>query len=146
MRLFLRDRRLDLEPGRPALMGIINANHDSVSDRTRLASLEAQVRRAEEMVQAGATLIDVGAESGRTDQAPRRSGQERALLLPLVEALVKGGITVSVDTWKFEVAASAIGAGAHLINDVSGLADERLAELAAASGAGLVLMHTRAAP
>jgi dihydropteroate synthase len=67
-------------------------------------------------------------------------------LLPLVSALAERGVVVSVDTWRAGVAQAVVEAGASLINDVGGLADEAIAEVAAASGAGLVVMHTRAAP
>lgn len=145
MRLELGDQAWELT-ARPVLMGIVNANPDSVADAAPLRTLEAQVARAREMVAAGAAIVDVGGESGRTDQNPRSAEAERELVVPLVRALAEQGITVSVDTWKLEVARAAVEAGARLINDVSGLADEGIAELAAQTGAGLVLMHTRAAP
>jgi dihydropteroate synthase len=71
---------------------------------------------------------------------------ETARVVPLVRELVARGVTVSVDTWKAPVAEAALEAGAHLLNDVSGLRDPALADLAAACGAGLCVMHTRAAP
>jgi dihydropteroate synthase len=141
VKLRLRDRTFDLEPGAPLLMGIVNANDDSVADQG-----PATVDRAERMVAAGATLVDVGAESGRTDRPPRPAAEEAAMVVPLIEALAARGIAVSIDTFKPEVARAAVAAGAVLINDVSGLADPELADVAAESGAGLVLMHTRAAP
>lgn len=146
MRLRLRDRTLDCAPGRPLLMGIVNAGPDSFSDAERARTLDEQVTRALELVAQGADLIDVGAESGVTYTPVTAAQVERDRLLPLVTRLVAEGIVVSVDTWKPEVAEAVLDAGAHMVNDVSGLRDVRLAELCAACGAALVLMHTRAAP
>ena len=94
----------------------------------------------------GADLVDVGAESGVTYSPPATADEEAARVVPLVERLVAEGVSVSVDTWKPEVARAALDAGAVMLNDVSGLRDPALAELAARTGAALVLMHTRAEP
>jgi dihydropteroate synthase len=144
--LRLRDRTIDLVAGEPILMGIVNANPDSFSDAVRLATLDKQVAHALELVGDGAALIDVGGESGVTYTDVSADDVEGDRVVPLVGALVGEGVTVSVDTWKASVAERALEAGAHLINDTSGLADPRIGELCAAAGAGLVVMHTRAAP
>jgi dihydropteroate synthase len=94
----------------------------------------------------GADLIDVGAESGVTHSAPSPPDVEAQRVVPLVARLVAEGVTVSVDTFKPAVARAALAAGAAMVNDVSGLADPELAEVAAGAGAALVVMHTRAAP
>lgn len=146
MRLILRDRVLEPAPGRPLLMGIVNANPDSFSDARRLTTLDEQVATALAQVAAGADLVDVGGESGVTYTGRTAPDEEIRRVVPLVEALVAEGVTVSVDTFKAPVAAAALEAGAALVNDVSGLADRELALLCASSGAGLVVMHTRAAP
>jgi dihydropteroate synthase len=146
MRLRLRDTTLELEAGRPLLMGIVNANPDSFSDAVRLDSLAAQVSHALALVGDGAQIIDVGGESGVTYTGVSPDEVECERVVPLVRALVAEGVTVSVDTWKATVAERVLDAGAHIVNDTSGLADPRLAELAAAAGAALVVMHTRAAP
>src|SRR4051794_8416878 len=130
----------------PAVMGIVNTGGRSVSDRVRLETVEAQVARAREMVAAGAGIVDVGAESGRTDEEPRAAGEELALVAEPISELVADGILVSVDTWKAEVARGAVAAGASVINDTSGLADPELARIAAETATGLVIMHTRAEP
>lgn len=144
--LRLRDRSLALEPGRPLIMGIVNANPDSFSDVVRADSFDRQLALALALVADGADIIDVGGESGVTYNAPTPPGEEAARVVPLVEALVAHGVTVSVDTWKPEVARAALGAGAAILNDVSGLRDPELATLAAQTGAALVIMHTRAEP
>jgi len=144
--LRLRDRTVEVQAGRPLIMGIVNAGADSFSDAVRLDTLEGQVRRGLELVAEGADLVDVGAESGVTYTPAAPAGDEAARVVPLVERLAAEGVSVSVDTWKPEVARGALEAGAVMLNDVSGLRDPALAELAARTGAALVLMHTRAEP
>lgn len=146
MKLHLRDTTLDLPAGEPVVMGILNVGRDSVADSTPPAGVEAQVQRGLALAASGAGIVDVGALSGRTDTAPISIEQEVECLCPIVRALTEAGVIVSVDTWRAETIAAAIDAGAALINDTSGLHDPAVADLAAASGAGLVLMHTRAAP
>jgi dihydropteroate synthase len=144
----LRARHLELTlgPTAPVLMGVVNASPESFSDGGVYATLDGQVARAEELVAAGAGIIDVGGESGVTGTDPLAPDEEIARVVPLVERLVAADITVSVDTWKTPVARAALAAGAHIINDVSGLRDAGLADACADAGAALVLMHTRAAP
>lgn len=146
MTLRLRDRTSTPAPGRPLLMGIVNANQDSFADAMRLDTLEAQLAHARRLVGEGADLIDVGGESGVTYTPVSAVQEEIARVVPLVERLAAEGVTVSVDTFKPEVARAAVAAGAAMINDVSGLRDPELADVAAASGAALVVMHTRAQP
>jgi dihydropteroate synthase len=127
------------------IMGIVNANPDSFSD-PGARSLDDLVASALEQVEAGAELIDVGGESGVTHVAPVSAEEEKARVLPLVERLVAEGVTVSVDTWKPDVAEAVLAAGAAMINDVSGLRDPAIADACALHDAGLVVMHTRAEP
>jgi dihydropteroate synthase len=144
--LRLRDRTVAIEPGRPLIMGIVNAGEDSFSDAVRLDTLEGQVQRGLELVAEGADLVDVGAESGVTYTPAAPAGDEAARVVPLVERLAAEGVSVSVDTWKPAVARAALDAGAVMLNDVSGLRDPALADLATRTGAALVVMHTRAEP
>ncbi|MDE3134180.1 MAG: dihydropteroate synthase [Acidobacteriota bacterium] len=146
MRLALPQTSLDLRAGEPVVMGILNIGRDSVADSTSFESLEQQLQRGLDLVGAGAGIVDVGVLSGRTDTAPISVEQEIEQLCPLVQALAQAGVLVSVDSWRAETVAAAVAAGAALINDTSGLRDPAVAEIAASSGAGLVLMHTRAAP
>ncbi len=132
---------------RPWLMGILNASPDSFSEPGPARTRSAQLRHAQELLDAGADLIDVGGESARTDRPAVAVEQELELVVPLVERLVDElGAVVSVDTYKPPVARAAIAAGAVIVNDVSGLREIELARLCAQTGAALVLMHTRAAP
>ena len=127
-------------------MGIVNANPDSFSDAIRLDTLDKQVAHALALVGDGAAMIDVGGESGVTYTDASADDDEAERVVPLVRALTREGVTVSVDTWKASVAERALDAGASVVNDTSGLADPRMAELCAQAGAALVVMHTRAAP
>jgi dihydropteroate synthase len=144
--LRLRDRTLVATAAEPLIMGIVNASPESFSDGGLYADIDAQVARAEALAAAGAAIIDVGGESGITDVDPLAADEEIRRVAPLVTRLVGLGMVVSVDTWKLPVARAALAEGAHLINDVSGLRDIGLARACAENGAGLVLMHTRAAP
>jgi dihydropteroate synthase len=144
--LRLRDRSLVVEPGRPLVMGIVNASPDSFSDAVRTDTLERQLQRALALVKDGADLIDVGGESGVTYNDATPPDEEIARIAPLVGRLAAEGVSVSVDTWKPAVARAALDAGAVMLNDASGLRDPAMASLAATTGAALVVMHTRAAP
>lgn len=146
MRVSAAGHLLELQLERPAIMGIVNVGEDSVADPLRLWALPDQLRVARAQTQAGAEIVDVGAQSGRTDTGIISVGREIELLLPLVDALAAEGVVVSIDTWRAEVAEAAVNAGAAIVNDVSGLADPDMAAVAASTGAALVLMHTRAAP
>ena len=144
--LRLRERTIELDPARPLLMGIVNASPESFSDGGRRSGLDEQLAFAHELLGAGAAIIDLGGESGVTDRPPVGADEETRRVLPLVRRLAADGVTVSVDTWTPAVAHAVVEAGASLINDVSGLRDPAVADACAASGAGLVITHTRAKP
>ena len=145
LHLRLRDRVLEISD-RPLLMGVINATPDSFSD-SGPRTLDARLRRAEELLAAGADLLDIGGESNVTNRPAVGADEEISRVAPLIERVVgEFGATVSVDTYKPAVAAAAIEAGARMVNDISGLRDDGLAEVCAATGAGLVIMHTPVAP
>jgi dihydropteroate synthase len=146
VRLQLPKTTLDLREGEPVVMGILNIGRDSVADSRTFENPEQQLQRGLDLVAAGAGIIDIGVLSGRTDTASISVQEEIDQLCPLVQALADQGVLVSVDTWRADTIAAAVDAGAALINDTSGLLDSRVADIAASSGAGLVLMHTRAAP
>jgi dihydropteroate synthase len=130
----------------PVLMGIVNATPDSFSDRQGAKPLDELAARAHELAEAGAAMIDVGGESGRTDRAAVPVDREIDRVVPLVARLAADGLTVSVDTWRAPVAQAALAAGATMVNDVSGLSDPGVAEACAAAGASLVITHTRVPP
>ncbi len=139
-------RRMTLG-GTPWLMGIVNATTDSFSDAGELPDLDARVARAAELAAAGAAIVDIGGESAFGGRPPVPAEEEAARVVPVVAAVAaRLDVLISVDTYKPAVAEAAIAAGAHIVNDVSGLRDPELAEVCAATGAGLVLMHTRVEP
>lgn len=145
--LLLRARDREVRVGaRPLLMGILNATPDSFSDGGAYATLDARVERARQLIADGADIVDIGGESNVTNRPAVDAAEEVERVAPLVERVVALGALVSVDTYKPAVAEAAVAAGAHIVNDISGLADPRLAEVCAATGAGLVLMHTPVAP
>lgn len=133
---------------RPCIMGILNVTPDSFSDGSRHLSLESAIAAAERMVAEGADIIDIGGESTRPDAPPVSADEELRRVMPVIVALA-GRITVplSIDTWKAKVARAALAAGAEIVNDISGMEfDPAMAEIVAAGGAGVVLMHTRGRP
>ncbi|HTV67988.1 MAG TPA: dihydropteroate synthase [Rhizobiaceae bacterium] len=137
-------RHIDLGP-RAVLMGILNVTPDSFSDGGRFDRLDHAFAQAKRMVEEGAEIIDVGGESTRPGAAPVDAAEEQRRVLPVVEALVRqyGNALISVDTYRTETARLAIAAGAHIINDVTGLRrDPEIAKVAAETRAGLVIMHT----
>jgi dihydropteroate synthase len=131
----------------PLVMGIVNANADSFSDPGD-RSVDAVLARAVALVGDGAGALDVGAQSAITNRPPVDPAEEAAAVVPVVRAVVDAcpGVLISVDTFKPAVAEAVLDAGAHLVNDVSGLRDPGLARVCAAAGAGMVLMHTAAPP
>jgi dihydropteroate synthase len=139
------DRRLELA-AQPLLMGILNATPDSFYDGGCHPDLEAQVDRARELLEEGADLIDIGGQSAVTNRPPAGVAEEMARVVPLVERVAALGAVVSVDTYRATVAEAAIGAGAVMVNDPSGLSDPDLAGVCARERAALVVTHTRARP
>jgi dihydropteroate synthase len=130
----------------PRLMGIVNATPDSFSSPPGARSLGELAEEAHALAAAGAAIVDVGGESGRTDRAAVPADEEIERVVPLVERLAGDGLTVSVDTWRAPVARAALEAGAAMVNDVSALSDPEVADACAAAGASLVITHTRVPP
>ena len=126
-------------------MGILNVTPDSFSDGGQYLDCERAVEAAIGMVSAGADLLDIGGESTHPGAVAVSAHEERARVVPVIEALMDAvSVPVSVDTYKASVADAALAAGAALVNDVSGLRyDPDLAGVIAARGAALVLMHMR---
>ncbi|HKL88566.1 MAG TPA: dihydropteroate synthase, partial [Salinibacter sp.] len=149
-----RGRSLDCRPGREdgpgvQVMGILNVTPDSFSDGGEFLAVEDAVSRAAEMLSEGASIIDVGGESTRPGAEPVPPEDEMDRVLPVVEALTDEfpDALLSIDTYKPEVARAALDAGAHILNDVTGLRhDPAMAEVAAAADAPLILMHSKGTP
>ena len=130
--------------GQVQVMGIVNATPDSFSG-DGLTDQQAAIARGLAMAEAGAQIVDVGGESTRPGAEPVDAKTELARVMPVIEAISgRLRIPISVDTYKAVVADAAIEAGAHLVNDVSGLLyDPSLADVVARRGASIVLMHMR---
>lgn len=133
---------------RTLVMGVLNVTPDSFSDGGKFLDVKRAVQHALAMQRDGADIIDIGAESTRPGSLEISAAEELSRLLPVLKALRgKLKIPISVDTQKAAVAEIALGAGAEIINDISGLrTDPRLADVAAQHGAPLILMHVRGTP
>lgn len=132
---------------RTLIMGILNVTPDSFSDGGRFLSPDTALAQALRMLEAGADIIDVGGESTRPQGAVNVAADEEVRrVLPVVEAIARErpDAVISIDTVKSVVARAALEAGAHIVNDVSGLRlDAAMASVCADRVAGLVLMHSR---
>ncbi len=132
---------------RVAIMGILNVTPDSFADGGRWNTTERALAHAEELIEQGADIIDVGGESSRPGAAPVSVDEEKQRVLPVIEALgARFAVPISIDTYKADVARAALDAGATIVNDISALSDAPMAALAAEREAGLVLMHMQGSP
>jgi dihydropteroate synthase len=143
----LRDRVLTLG-SRCLVMGIVNVTPDSFSDGGRYLQTDAAIAHALEMVRQGADLLDVGGESTRPGSEPITLEEELRRVVPVAAALTKAtDVPISIDTSKAEVARACLEAGAHTINDVTGLTgDPRMAEVVRDHRAGVIVMHMQGTP
>lgn len=142
-----RDRILPLG-GRTLVMGIVNVTPDSFSDGGLFADTETAVARGAQLVDEGADIVDVGGESTRPGAAPVPLDEELRRVIPVIEGLraARPDAAISVDTRHPSVAAEAIGAGAVIVNDISGGTDPDMVRVAAQGTAGMVLMHMQGEP
>ena len=132
---------------RTGIMGVLNVTPDSFFDGGQYLDRGLAIERALEMVSDGADWIDVGGESTRPGATEVAVDEELRRTIPVVEALAREGIAVSIDTMKAEVAQRALDAGAEIVNDVSALGfDPRMVGVCARYGAAVVLMHKRGTP
>ncbi len=145
MKLFARDSVLDLS--HPHVMGILNVTPDSFSDGGRHNNLVQALTHANEMINAGATIIDIGGESTRPGADDVSVEQELERVIPVVEAIAQRfEVWISVDTSKPKVISESANAGAHLINDIRSLQGPGALEAAAATGLPVCLMHMQGEP
>lgn len=145
MKLYARDSILDLS--HPHVMGILNVTPDSFSDGGQHNELIQALTHANEMINAGATIIDIGGESTRPGAAEVSVEQELERVIPVVEAIAQRfEVWVSVDTSKPEVIRESARAGAHIINDIRSLGEPGALEAAAETGLPVCLMHMQGAP
>jgi dihydropteroate synthase len=130
------------------VMGVINASPESFSDARRYTTFQSRIELASSLVESGADVIDIGGQSAITGSPEIEVAEEIARVAPVVEWVraTYPDVLVSVDTYKPEVVEVVLSVGAHIINDVSGLLYQSVAELCAQHGAALVIMHTAAPP
>ncbi|WKZ92866.1 dihydropteroate synthase [Chimaeribacter arupi] len=131
----------------PQVMGILNVTPDSFSDGGKHNTIDRALRHAQTMIEAGATLIDVGGESTRPGAAEVSEQEELDRVIPVVEALTRYfDVWISVDTSKPAVITASAAAGADLINDIRSLQEPGALEAAAGTGLPVCLMHMQGQP
>ena len=125
-----------------AICGIINVTPDSFSDGGQFFAIEEALKQARKLIAEGATILDIGGESTRPGSSYVEIEEEIQRVVPVIEAIrQESDVLISVDTWKSQVAEAALKAGAHIVNDITGLmGDEKMAEVVAKAGAQVVIM------
>jgi dihydropteroate synthase len=142
----LRTRTLPL-PRRPLLMGIVNVTPDSFSDGGKFFDPQQAIDHALRLVDQGADLLDIGGESTRPYATPVDAEEELRRVLSVVEAICRRTtLPVSIDTSKPAVAAAAVAAGAEIINDITGLTNAAMIDLARQTSSGVCVMHMQGTP
>lgn len=138
--------RLDFSAG-CVVMGVLNVTPDSFSDGGQFFDTDRAIERGLQMAADGAAIIDVGGESTRPGSVSVSADEQIGRVVPVIKALCKKiDVPISIDTYKLEVAKAALEAGAGMINDITALSDERMAELAAEHAVPVVLMHMQGTP
>ncbi len=133
---------------KPLIMGILNTTPDSFFDGGKYNALNSALKRAQDILAQGGDIIDVGGQSTRPGAADLSEEEETSRVLPVIKEIKKQfkDAVISADTFNYNTAIAALDSGATIINDVSAIADIRLADLAAAYNAKLVIMHMRGTP
>jgi dihydropteroate synthase len=133
---------------RTHIMGILNVTPDSFSDGGKYFDSELAIERGIQMTEDGADIIDIGAESTRPGAEPVSAGEELQRIIPVLDGLLKQlDVLISVDTYKSSVAEAVLKAGAHLINDISGLRfDPKMSEVVAKYQVPVIIMHIKGQP
>lgn len=145
--LFTRQGAFNLK-SRTWIMGILNVTPDSFFDGGKNYDLKSAVQRARQMEKEGADIIDIGGESTRPGASPVSVAEEKKRVVPVIKALrAETDIPISIDTYKAEIAAEAIAAGADIVNDISAMTfDSRMPDVVRESGNSVILMHIRGTP
>lgn len=136
--------RLSLQ--RPLVMGIVNLTPDSFSGDGLVDSVEHAIEHARSQREAGADILDIGAESSRPGAVPTPEAEELRRLLPVLEEITTWGLPISVDTYKPVVMRAALAAGAAMINDITGMSQAAALAAVADSDCAVCLMHMRGEP
>lgn len=138
--------RFTLDLSQPQMMGILNVTPDSFSDGGQHHQKDLAIQHALQMIEEGASIIDIGGESTRPNASPVELEEEIQRVIPVVEALAKYDVIISIDTSQPEVIRAAVKAGAHIWNDVRALTRPQALETAAELNIPVVLMHMRGEP
>jgi len=147
MNNILSCRDIKLKLNRPIIMGILNVTPDSFSDGGKFFSKEKAIAHAKQMVADGADIIDIGGESTRPNSTRISKEEELRRVLPVLKILLKEvKVPISIDTMKSEVAEACLTAGAHLLNDVTGLRNKKMVEVAARHNVPTIIMHMQGTP
>ncbi|MDP3609418.1 MAG: dihydropteroate synthase [Methylophilus sp.] len=145
--MILRSAQFDLTLTRPHVMGIVNITPDSFSDGGKFTHTSAAVEHALNLLRQGADILDIGGESTRPNATPVSLQEELDRVIPVIEALAgKISVPISIDTYKPEVMAAAIQAGASMVNDVRALQEIGALEVVAKCDVGVCLMHMQGTP
>ena len=140
-------RGLAIEIDRPFIMAVINATPDSFSDAGQYSTVEARMERTKEVLDQGADILDIGGQSAITGVPEISEDEEIERITPVIQWVAANtNAIMSIDTYRPKVAEAALVAGAHIINDISGLLHRELADVVAQHQAGYVLMHNRGRP
>jgi dihydropteroate synthase len=143
--LVARGRTIEVD--RPLIMAVVNATPDSFSDAGQYSTVEARMERTKEVLDQGADILDIGGQSAITGVPEISEDEEIERITPVIEWVTANThAIISIDTYRPKVAAAALSAGAHIINDISGLLHRELADVVAQHKAGYVLMHNRGRP
>ena len=138
---------LNVDITRPLIMAVINATPDSFSDAGKYATVEARMERTKEVLDQGADILDIGGQSAITGVPEISEDEEIERITPVIQWVAANtNAIMSIDTYRPKVAAAALEAGAHIINDISGLLHPELANVVAQHNAGYILMHNRGRP
>lgn len=146
--IIARGKKVEIDGKPPLLMGIVNVTPDSFSDGGEFFQRERAIERGLELISDGADIVDIGGESTRPGAEPVGEEEETERIIPVIEDLAgRTDALLSVDTYKSAVAREALKAGAHMINDVSGLGfSGDMADVASQFGAAVIIMHMKGTP
>lgn len=146
MNSYLQLGRFKFDLKRPLIMGIVNVTPDSFSDGNRHFSTEKAIKHGLELISQGADILDIGGESTRPGAHPVSVDEEASRIIPVIEALSQTGVPISVDTFKPEVMALSLEAGADMINDITGFNNPKSISVVVKSNCALCVMHMQGEP
>lgn len=142
----LRCGAFALNLSRPLVMGVVNITPDSFSDGGKFLAADAAIDHGLQLIEEGADILDIGGESTRPGAEPVNIAEELRRVLPIIQAMQRKNVPISIDTMKPEVMKAAIQAGVSMVNDVNALRADGAVEICAESNVGVCLMHMQGSP